>query len=387
MLRFHPVRPLLAAVAGSRAEITVWSWSDGGSLEDVTRIVQEGSPRVRDLAWHPIHAELAVVSAGRAIEVWSTLEGKLVREYGFRPKSTRTIEFCGHKMHFSVEEQGYGNVIFSTRGDLIVAGVAICDPTEVYHVDSGELVDTFWRSGTFASHPEGEILATLSSNQQASALRFGTLSDRFQGYDAQLNLIIDGYKRLVFSPTGDAFAVMGHSYGIGIQIFEFPSCRLVFQMDFEEWEEVWTVLWKEYGELMGLSPRPDGRYPYEFICNLWTVNDRIAFHPDGHSLLFSTIEGYVARVDLSDTSHASGYWKVHDGPALALDVSTAHCVMATARSDGEIKLWRHAPIFRRNRSPKRSSISSLRSTETPPIRDSANPTGNDGTARRRSATR
>jgi WD40 repeat protein len=308
----------------------------------LTRIQLEGTSRVRDIAWHPRGDVLVITAGGRAIELWSVPDGRLIREYGERPLGPRTKTYYGIQRHtFSVEDQGYGNVIFSENGNLLVAGGSIEDRTEVFHASSGELVDTFWSSdSTFALHPEGEILATLSSDQLASAVRFGRLVDTFQGYDCQLNVTIDGYRRLVFSPRGNAFAVMGHAYRVGVRIYEFPSCRCLFELDFETWEEVWDCLWREFRGAERYAPKPDGSCPYEFIRDLWTVNDRLAFHADGRSLLIGTLGGFVVGIDPEDTSKPSGKWVAHEGPVLALDVSTAHAMLATAHCDGEIRLWK-----------------------------------------------
>jgi WD40 repeat protein len=257
------------------------------------------------------------------------------------------LEMHTYTKEIPLAEQGYDAVTFSASGSCLVAsrfGDAPRgkDRTEIYDVASGELVDSLWPSDTtLALHPEGEIVASLSSQQMASAVRFGRLTDTtFQGYDVQLNIIIDGYRRLVFSPRGDAFAVMGHSYGVGVRIYEFPSCRTIFELDFEKWEDVWGRLWKELRGPERYAAKPDGSYPHDFIRDLWTVNDRLAFHPDGRTLLVGTMEGLVVGMGLEDTSKPSGIWPVHDGPVLALDVSAAHGVLATARCDGEIKVWR-----------------------------------------------
>jgi WD40 repeat protein len=81
------------------------------------------------------------------------------------------------------------------------------------------------------------------------------------------------------------------------------------------------------------------RFHPSFISKLWTVNDRLAFHPDG-TLLVGTITGKIVGVDLSDTSQPSGVWMVDDRPVLAIDVSVSQGVLATAGSNGSIKLWK-----------------------------------------------
>jgi WD40 repeat protein len=132
---------------------------------------------------------------------------------------------------------------------------------------------------------------------------------------------------------------MGHAYGIGFRIYDFPSLRMIFELDFENWKDVWSRLWALYRGAERYQARPDGSYPYEFIQDLWTVNDRMSFDPDGGTLLFGTMDGQVVGVDLADVSKPSGVWTVDDGPVLALDVSERHAMLATARFDGRIKLW------------------------------------------------
>ena len=67
---------------------------------------------------------------------------------------------------------------------------------------TGALIDSFWRTDTtLALHPEGVILATLSSNQMASAIRFVQLGETVHGYDVELAADADEYARLLFNPT------------------------------------------------------------------------------------------------------------------------------------------------------------------------------------------
>jgi hypothetical protein len=129
---------------------------------------------------------------------------------------------------------------------------------------------------------------------------------------------------------------MGHSYAVGFRMYEFPSCRTIFEMDFEDWNDVEDRLRRVYQD----AAKPNGSRHLDFTKNRWTKNDRLAFSPDGRTLLFGTIKGEVLGVALEDTSKPSGVWTVHDGPVLALDVPTPHAVLATAGCDGEIKLWK-----------------------------------------------
>jgi WD40 repeat protein len=356
-LRLHPREPLLASVAGPEAEVIVWAWDDAGRLRLLDRIRRPQGGRVSDVAWHPTDRALALVGGGGPIELWS--EGGLLRPLGARPVAgqkrplTYGISVGGGPLKirrkFQVvpeAEQGYHAVAFSARGDRLAAsriggGAEEGDPTEVYDLATGALIGTFWTTDTtLALHPEGELLATLSSNQGASAVRFVRLDDPLRCYNAQLNVIIDGYRRLVWSPRGDAFAVMGHSYGVGVRAFEFPSCRLVYEEDFESWDDVYGRLWAEFRGAERFEANPDGSFPFEFVDDLWTVNDRLSFHPDGHTLLVGTMDGVVVGVDLDDTTAPVRAGSAHDGPVLALDACPRRALLATARHDGQIKLWR-----------------------------------------------
>jgi WD40 repeat protein len=355
-LRFHPHRRLLASVAGPRAEVCVWGWDESRSLECLARIHRAEATRVRDVAWHPRENLLAVVGGGRAIELWA--EGRLLKTLGKHPILGRVREYSygtsvegGEiEIHTSTEEipldeQGYDAVVFSANGARLVASrfgedPQGEDPSEIYDVATGELVATFWRSDTtLALHPEGEIVATLSSDQGASSIRFGRITDVFQGHNVQVNVFADGYGRLVFSPGGEAFAIAGHAYAVGLKVFQFPSCRLSFAGDLESWEDVWKRLWEESQRGQRGSGGPGGqRPPHEFISHLWPMADRVAFSPEGRRLLFAMTSGHVAELDL-ETPESSRSWPAHDGPAVALDTSPCQTLLATASFGGEIKLW------------------------------------------------
>ena len=134
---------------------------------------------------------------------------------------------------------------------------------------------------------------------------------------------------------------MGHAYAVGVRVYAFPSCQTIFELDFKKWKDVWDRLWREYRAEERYPSKPDGTDPYEFIRDLWTINDRLAFHPDGRTALGRN-DGRLHRRcgPGGPTSTPSGVWTIHDGPVLALDVSTTHGVLATAGCHGEIKRWK-----------------------------------------------
>jgi WD40 repeat protein len=238
-------------------------------------------------------------------------------------KGDGSIEQQAHQVAVSVEQQGYSAVAFSNAGDRLVASR---DPTEVFDVASGALLRTFWRSdSTLALHPEGEILATFTSDQRASAVRFIRLAETIRSIGLSLNVTSDGYQRIAFSPAGDAFVLMGHSYAVGMEAFRFPTCVSILRTDLEPWDEM----------RQRFPDWVDKRH-YGFR---WPMVDRLAFGPDGRRVRFATIGGGVVEMDL-EAGGPTEIYPAHDGPVLALDASPTQPLLATARCDGEIKLWR-----------------------------------------------
>ncbi len=343
-LRFHPSRPLLASVGGRRAEVCIWRWDDAGTMECLARIDREtelplddpplGSLRaIEDVAWHPHEDWLALVGGGRPIELWS--QGCLLKTLGKPPES-------GRRRRLQI---GYSAVAFSATADRLVAsrfgGGSSGSATEIYEVATGALIGSFWRTDTtLALHPEGEIVATLSSNQMASPIRFVRLADALHTYDVALVADADGYSRLLFSPAGDALAIVGHAYAFGVKLYQFPECQRIFQWDLESWEEIWKTFWARHRRNEPDRDRSDEeRPPYDFIRKLPPGKDRIAFSPDGRRLLIGATLGGVVELD-AKTGEPVDAHDVSNGPVVALDASPSLPVLATADADGRIKLWR-----------------------------------------------
>ena len=318
---------------------------------------------LEDVAWHPHEDLLALAGGGRSIELWA--QGRLVRSLGKPPHTGRTMEHRyglgrpGGGVELQTETlgipliaQGYSAVAFSATGDRLVAsrfgGGASGSATEVYDVATGALIDSFWRTDTtLALHPEGVILATLSSNQMASAIRFVQLGETVHGYDVELAADADEYARLLFNPTGDALAIVGHADAFGVKVYRFPECRLILAADLESWEDIWKALWARHRRNEPDFIASDAEEPpYELIGDLPCVIDRIAFSPDGQHLLIGSTRGAVVEVNWT-TSKPVCAWPVHDGPVVALDASPSLPVLATAEDTGRIKLWRlkKAPVI------------------------------------------
>jgi WD40 repeat protein len=313
-------------------------------------------PRVNDVAWHPHGDLLAVAAEGRAIELWEG--GCLVKTIGRRPIPGRVrgiptgIGRPGEAlipltfmMDIPLAEQGYDALAFSADGRRLVASLRGedpqgHDPTEVYDVATGALVGSFWRSDTtLALHPEGEILATISSDQMATSIRFGRLIETFESYDAELNAFGDGYARLLFSPAGDAFAIVGHAYYFGVRVYRFPSCQVIFEADCESWEDIRRAYWQRHQtKEPGCPGAGKDDPPSGFLVGLPDSRDRIAFTPDGRHLLVGATRGAVVEVDMSSGQPVRAH-QVHDDPVTALDLSPAFPLLASADSEGRIRLW------------------------------------------------
>jgi hypothetical protein len=156
-----------------------------------------------------------------------------------------------------------------------------------------------------ALHPEGELLASFVSDQGATLLRFARAADgRGHGglemFDTALIIDVDGYEGLVFSPSGDRFAMMGNAYEVFALVHSFPSLKRELVLAVAGWNDLHRHL-----------PPPWNDYR-------WTLGERVAFTPDGQSLLLGNFAGDVIVVTLAAKPSLEQMRKTHDGPIGAL---------------------------------------------------------------------
>jgi hypothetical protein len=181
-------------------------------------------------------------------------------------------------------------------------------------------------------HPEGELLASFVSDQGATLLRFALAADGsghrgLEMFDTTLIIDVDGYEGLVFSPSGDRFAMMGNAYEVLGIVHSFPSLKRELVLPMADWHELHRHL-----------PPPWNDYR-------WPLGERVAFTPDGQSLLMGTFAGDVVVVTLAASPSMAQIWKTHEGPIGALRTRPHDGMLATTDLQGHLRLFRMPQPF------------------------------------------
>lgn len=304
----HPRLPLVAGLDAERPAVHVW---DVGAEPQEVAVLDPAAPpygeatgwdRLRGTpcaGWHPREPLLALGGAG-GLRLWRPDAG-LVTPAGPPPGT------------------GYRAVAFSPDGGTVWASpakgtedVEDLDWNGSHAVDlaSGTLRTGPWWDTGLAPHPGGRLALALSSDQGATRglllrLDGGSRPGALRVLNRALILDVDGYEVPELSPGGGHVAVRGSSYENTLQVFEFPSLRLVLA----------TTL----GE-----PNPGFPYPPEWLerFRAWPRhNVAFAAHYVA-TLLVGTVTGDVVAIDVV-TREAVAH------PVLAGDRVTALAVAAT----------------------------------------------------------
>jgi hypothetical protein len=183
-----------------------------------------------------------------------------------------------------------------------------------------------------ALQPEGELSASFVSDQGATLLRFARAAEGVgQGglamFDRALIIDVDGYEGLVFSPSGDRFAMMGNTYEVFAVVHSFPSLKRELVLPVAAWNDLHQKL-----------PPPWNDYR-------WSLGERVAFTPDGRSLLLGNFAGDVVLVTLGAKPTLEQVWKTHDGPVGALRTRHHDGMLATTDLQGHLRLFRMPQPF------------------------------------------
>jgi WD40 repeat protein len=230
---------------------------------------------------------------------------------------------------------------FTHSGDALWVGGYVKTPASgdsfSHLVDlQGNLLSRLFGCDTdIALHPEGELFASFVSDQGATLLRFARAADgRGHGglemFDTALIIDVDGYEGLVFSPSGDRFAMMGNAYEVFAVVHSFPSLKRELVLPVADWNDLHRHL-----------PPPWNDYR-------WSLMERVAFSPDGQSLLLGNFAGDVGVVTLGVEPRLEQTWKTHDGPIGALRTRPHDGMLVTTDLHGHLRLFRmpkpfHAP--------------------------------------------
>ncbi|MFJ1754541.1 hypothetical protein [Kitasatospora sp. NPDC088134] len=219
-LSCHPRLPLAAGTDADGRTVRVWDCSGGRlrELPSLERVSEEdNSPwwrpeAVPAPAWHP-ELPLLAVPDGPTVARW-TPDGTLA------PLPAPTA---------------YQALAFSPDGrTLWAAGFDDAEEYTSYAVDPETGAATpapGWDTGV-ATHPSGALVATLISDQGATLCRFARPADGpgpgpMRPLRQTLVLDVDGYGTPLFSSDGRYLAVRGNAYVESVDVFAFPSQRLV----------------------------------------------------------------------------------------------------------------------------------------------------------------
>jgi WD40 repeat protein len=306
-VRFHPLENRLVSLSATADDVCLWKWDEPEDLGLLKRFgaMKVDARRVMDAAFSPDGKLLAAVGMNRPVQLWRVPEGKLEQSLG----SAEGPE----------DYRGYSAVIFSASGKLVVATSLGQLRTEVYEVKSGKLVETYWGDAFntgFALHPEGQILANIMNDQGENNIRFGILTDSFQGYNLQLEGYTD-FGGMAFSPDGKALALVGGVPPVDLQVHTFPSLKMRFEETFEPPHELAKPWIFEGG-----SP---------FV-------ERVVFSPDSKRLICPAPTGHLLELDALKGKQLRK-WKAHEGVATTVDIRYADMLLASGGMDGAIKLW------------------------------------------------
>lgn len=193
----------------------------------------------------------------------------------------------------------------------------------VIDLDGNAIATAFRCDTNVVVHPEGELLASFVSDQASTLLRFARTSgsDGLVALDRALILDADGYGGLVFSPTGDRFALMGNAYELFARVHGFPSLRTEHVIPECSWPELRERL---------TSPWSDFQ---------WSLRDRVAFAPDGASLLFGAQTGHVLELALDGEPSIVAQTRAHADAIGALTVRCSDGLIATTDLHGHLRLF------------------------------------------------
>ncbi len=319
-LRLHPHLPLLAALNPVGAQILVWAWEPGGGLRPLVlpgalgSLEANRSPAWSDLAWHPTQPQLLVTS-GVGSQLW---------DFGEQAQPRLLPAPSG------VANGRWDIVGLGAGGGCVWGGATGREESEVRRLSDGGLLGSLWRCDTqILAHPEGELLASLQSDQGATLVRFAALGGvEPRTFDRGLILDCDGYEGLQFSPTGDRLLYTGNAYERLVTVHAFPSLKKIATIPLGSWHELRAAL-----------------PPTKWECK-WANAEIGAFAPSGDTVFVGHQGGEIAEMDVRSSGFESvGHTQAHATAVGAMAVSSSHQVLASADVTGELKLFQlpHRP--------------------------------------------
>ncbi|MFI6937866.1 hypothetical protein ACIBI4_01225 [Streptomyces sp. NPDC050418] len=236
----HPRLPLVAGLDAERPAVHVWDCS-AGRLDLLITIGAESDPYgdvdswdrdTPSVAWHPAVPALAMAYDGRVLHWKQPAAGD--SPGAALGEDVREMEY--------VPLADYQHVAFSPDGHALWGWPSpngtpgLWDRSDTIDLRSGEVhTGRGWDTG-IVEHPAGGLVATYNSDQGATLMLFGRTDSEpgpLRFLRTALIIDVDGYEAPVFSADGRHFAIRGNAYAETLEVYEFPTLRLILSTNLE----------------------------------------------------------------------------------------------------------------------------------------------------------
>lgn len=291
-LCLNPIDNGLLSIGYSSGGITAWEWNTMDSIKPSW----EGTNGAAVMgAFHPTGEQFAFSSRTQGMQIRSWNGGTLISRVG--------------------GTNHYGPITFSPCGKYLIGACSIAEEkhrknySEVYSISNGEMVGRFSQSDTgYSWHPDGVVLAVLSSGQSGNAVHFVILESHIKVFDLAFlsGIEVSGFQ---FSPDGKYLAIVGMMESLALEVVRIPRCELVFRKAFTRFDrQPPTMLTRELG-----------------------------FSSDSQFVFCPLPTGEVIQLK-SSTGIEVGRWAVCDAPISAIDVNSRTGAFAVGAQDGSLFL-------------------------------------------------
>lgn len=304
-LLFHPFESILFGQVDVPGTLHIWKYSKGGGLDLLSSITPSSRAEIgfTDFAISPSGSQLAIGGSDSSAELRSIPDGRLLHAY-----QVETADFASCSL------------VFSKSGLVLLIGMIHEDKNYVLRLSDGAVIGNFWGNTALAIHPCEEIVAGIYSQQLGCAIQFARFSDTGQVSCFRDVLIVPANMgKIVFSPNGRWFALVGGILPISIKLYEFVSLGRRFQID----------------------ERPihpyQGRNSFQLARPFSTD---IIFSTDSSSFFWPSPTGNLIQIRTDDWQE-SARWPIHAGAITAIHAKGSEGLVASAGLDGVISLWSH----------------------------------------------
>jgi WD40 repeat protein len=299
-----PNGKFIVVQGGVSNNLVVFRWDDGGNLHEVGSI--EGTTPHKttqsfpDIAFHPKEPIIAIVGEERSISIWNLEDLRSINSFNnFNdPGDHSCIENWG--IAFSHDGKFLQTHVLSDISNQFYIGVR-------YKVQTGKLIGKYRYSGSIiVRSPCDSIVATSSISDYGSNLFFGKWdsNNEFVRFSPKITSELC-FTKIIFGPGFVGF--FGGTDYQGIQINNYPDCTFRFYKFINHLSE---EIYEESGP-----------------------GSAFAIAPDGTSLYYGSISGYIVELSIYDGSEIQR-WKAHDGMITCMASHPANPWVVTGSSNG-----------------------------------------------------